>query len=586
MVGVGWVEKVQADLKAELTLLGETDAQVKLEPHKAAFDKLLKEFRSLKPLLVQIKNAYDKALTESQTTAAEVGPLRSLVTTVAEDCERKILQLQQSERDELNAMKDHAEQLNQTIKDKINENQDQHAQIVRLTQEVGELYRKYRDERCARRLLISDSNDRKLSLKQDDDVSDHEDPVHMKLALDQSRKDLTKAQKSITKMEIEYAEVVPKKAFDDLTESFEKSETIRKQAQEELEQIRKEHSILKETYAQVSSERDAAVKIKDDLGRSGTPRPEWENIAISLKCATYSSTDLSSRDKVQNIVKQLNEVKTASGPNYITTHPPEPLPEKYPDYLRSESGIVRNRKLTPEETASLIKEIWKSRLSTSRQENLGDFLVSELGRRFNEARDEYLYSLHHALVSYKSEHEHFNRFMEYLNGERNEIEYVRIVSQTSDLLAAMQEHDKGKTGLITSDQFMQAVTKALPLKSPGAMNAVKTNFANESDVKYNSLFDEDPTGAPSGLVKLLQLQDHEEKQEYVELIKTQLANVGNVTKADAKVAFMSIDPGINIEIINEYLDYGLRGEESVSLTQYIENITKSPVYRVSPAPAN
>ena len=30
-------------------------------------------------------------------------------------------------------MKDHAEQLNQTIKDKINENQDQHAQIVRLS---------------------------------------------------------------------------------------------------------------------------------------------------------------------------------------------------------------------------------------------------------------------------------------------------------------------------------------------------------------------------------------------------------------------------------------------------------------------
>ena len=59
------------------------------------------------------------------------------------------------------------------------------------------------------------------------------------------------------------------------------------------------------------------------------------------------------------------------------------------------------------------------------------------------------------------------------------------------------------------------------------------------------------------MVKLLQLQDHEEKQEYVELIKTQLANVGNVTKADAKVAFMSIDPGINIEIINEYLDVSI-----------------------------
>ena len=59
----------------------------------------------MKPLLVKIKNAYDKALSEAQMEACETGPLRSLVATVAEDCERKILQIKQAEKVEMNRLK-------------------------------------------------------------------------------------------------------------------------------------------------------------------------------------------------------------------------------------------------------------------------------------------------------------------------------------------------------------------------------------------------------------------------------------------------------------------------------------------------
>ena len=76
-----------------------------LGPYRSAFDKLLREFRSLKPLLVQIKDAYDQALDQSQKEASKVGPLQSLVATVAEDCERKMLKLKQDERDDLSSMK-------------------------------------------------------------------------------------------------------------------------------------------------------------------------------------------------------------------------------------------------------------------------------------------------------------------------------------------------------------------------------------------------------------------------------------------------------------------------------------------------
>ena len=48
--------------------------------------------------------------------------------------------------------------------------------------------------------------------------------------------------------------------------------------------IESEFKILKDTYNQVSTERDEAVKVKDDLGRSGTPRPEWDEVATQLDC--------------------------------------------------------------------------------------------------------------------------------------------------------------------------------------------------------------------------------------------------------------------------------------------------------------
>ena len=75
MKGVSWVEKVEADLKSELAMIGDADSQagwlrfrflpvvfhmswimsqpsqVQLGPHRTAFDKLLKEFKHVKPLL-------------------------------------------------------------------------------------------------------------------------------------------------------------------------------------------------------------------------------------------------------------------------------------------------------------------------------------------------------------------------------------------------------------------------------------------------------------------------------------------------------------------------------------------------------
>ena len=72
-------------------------------------------------------------------------------------------------------------------------------------------------------------------------------------------------------------------------------------------------------------------------------------------------------------------------------------------------------------------------------------------------------------------------------------------------------------------------------------------------VQYDKYFEENETGSPGQLIELLQEQDNTEKAEYVDQVKMQLEGTEEITTAEAKIAFMSVDPGITIDIINQYL---------------------------------
>lgn len=396
-------------MRAELNAIGECNAQITLEPHKAAFDKLLKEFKHMKPLLVKIKDAYDKALFEAQLEANEVAPLRSLVSTIAEDCERRVLQIKQHEKDEIINLKQENGQLKKHIEILKSKEMDLETQVKRLGEEVGDLYAKYRQEKTARRLFISDMNAQKVMTEQNIEINDFIDPVHMKLAVEQTRKDLTVAQQTITQMEIDYAEVVSKKLYDNLVEKFEKSEEERISTTKNLAQLKSEFKILKETFDQVELERNEAVKVCDDLGRSGTPRPDWELVTAHMDSVVYKDSSKSTKNKVAELINDLNEAKTAGGPDYISI--PSELPEDYPDYLKTDKTNVRNRKLTPVETAAMMKELWKAKIAVESDVKWADFLPNELQKQYNNAKDEFLLSFHYSLQKYKQTHAHFENLV-------------------------------------------------------------------------------------------------------------------------------------------------------------------------------
>ena len=59
------------------------------------------------------------------------------------------------------------------------------------------------------------------------------------------------------------------------------------------------------------------------------------------------------------------------------------------------------------------------------------------------------------------------------------------------------------------------------------------------------------------MMSLLAEQDEKEKEIYVEQLSVQLEGIDYVGPAEAKIAFMSVDPGINAELINKYIKVNL-----------------------------
>lgn len=92
--------------------------------------------------------------------AENVGPLKSLVATVAEEYEQKILNLKKTFEKEKLGWRETQNRLERKIEEKNVKILDLQEQSRRLEEEVGNLYRELREEKAAKRLLIADLNGR------------------------------------------------------------------------------------------------------------------------------------------------------------------------------------------------------------------------------------------------------------------------------------------------------------------------------------------------------------------------------------------------------------------------------------------
>ncbi|XP_053522739.1 translin-associated factor X-interacting protein 1 isoform X4 [Artibeus jamaicensis] len=492
-------------------------------------------------------------------------PLKAKLVTVNEECNERILAMRAEERSEISLLKKEKMNLLKLI-DKKNEEKIslQSEQVTKLRKNLAEEYLRYLSERDARKILIADLNELRyqredMSLAQSPGVWG-EDPVKLTLALKMTRQDLARTQMELNTMKANFGDVVPRR-------DFEMQEKTNKDLQEQLdslrddyEEVRKEHEILLQLHMSTVKERDQFYSELQEIQRTSTPRPDWtkcESVVAGGPDRWHTLAEGKNSDQLVDVLLEeigemlLREKDFFPGLGYA---------ESVPDFLRFD-GTVENKKPTKKDVVTLLKDAWKERLAEEQKEKFSDFFFSFLERRFGPADAmAWAYTIFENIKLFHSS-EIMSQFYAILMEKMSESVYVKHRETVSQLLKEMTNVDSQNEGQITMEQFSTVLRSAFSSKKEEKMQELMEaagwhpNSSNADLLDYQSLFTEDEEGQSMPFLRLLWEQYMNEKDEYLQELKQELAVElqEKVTLPKVREALMTIDPSLDKQTLNSYL---------------------------------
>ncbi|XP_032342460.1 translin-associated factor X-interacting protein 1 isoform X4 [Camelus ferus] len=262
--------------QASETATGEVSRE---QPYREIFEFFIEDFKTYKPLLSSIKNAYEVMLAHQREKIRALEPLKAKLVTVNEDCNERILAMRAEERYEISMLKKEKMNLLKLIDKKNEEKISLQSEVTKLRKNLAEEYLHYLSERDARKILIADLNELRYQ-REDMSLAQYpgiwgEDPVKLTVALKMARQDLTRMQMELNTMKANFGDVVPRR-------DFEMQEKTNKDLQEQLdslkddyEEVRKEHEMLLQLHMSTLRERDQFYAELQEIQRTSTPRPDW-----------------------------------------------------------------------------------------------------------------------------------------------------------------------------------------------------------------------------------------------------------------------------------------------------------------------
>ncbi|XP_053771364.1 translin-associated factor X-interacting protein 1 isoform X2 [Desmodus rotundus] len=454
-----YLEQLENYLRKELLLLDlSTDSaqELRLQPYREIFEFFIEDFKTYKPLLSSIKNAYEVMLAHQREKIRALEPLKAKLVTVNEECNERILAMRAEERSEISLLKKEKMNLLKLIDKKNEEKISLQSEVAKLRKNLAEEYLRYLSERDARKILIADLNELRyqredMSLAQSPGIWG-EDPVKLTLALKMARQDLARTQMELNTMKANFGDVVPRR-------DFEMQEKTNKDLQEQLdslrddyEEVRKEHEILLQLHMSTVKERDQFCSELQEIQRTSTPRPDWtkcESVVAGGSDRWHMLAEGKNSDQLVDVLLEeigemlLREKDFFPGLGYA---------ESIPTFLRFD-GLVENKKPTKKDVVNLLKDAWKERLAEEQKEKFSDFFFSFLERRFGPADAmAWAYTIFENIKLFHS-NEIMTQFYTILMEKMSESVYVKHKETVSQLLKEMTNADSQNEGLLTMEQF-------------------------------------------------------------------------------------------------------------------------------------
>ncbi|XP_033125357.1 translin-associated factor X-interacting protein 1-like isoform X2 [Anneissia japonica] len=573
-----FLEQLESFLKKELRNLDCSQtgpSELRLQAFREVFEYLIQDFKTYRPLLSAIKNEYEMMLSHQRQQIRELQPLKSMLVTVSEQCDQKVMALRGEERQEMAELKQENRQLQDTISTMKQEHVALQEQIEKLQEEVAAEYRKYRDECDARKLLVSDIND--LKYQQEDNqknqagaqeavVESKEDPIKLKIALKRAREDMTAVTVQLNEMIANYGDVIPRRDFESLTKEHEVVKNELSQLQTDNKQLMTEHDTLLQVHNQVIQQRDQFYTELETLKRSATPRPDWgrcgEVISGGEEKWQELSKDKTSDERVEVLLQIISGVAAAED-----FYEGWGTGDDVPKYLQHE-GMVKRLKWNRSQAVAVIKELWEEKMKADGESEaetrqvMADFVTQYLTQKLNNdptAVLEYFYNLQDACETYDDNP--FDLFYGVLTGEIDEERYYQEMDLFSKLRESLQKADEemATEGLLPRDLFEKVLKDNFPIKDDDVIQELmdtaltELNSDDPTTMKYQDLFLEDEEGKNGPFLAMLRRQEHEERTIYVEQIKKELGEKEEVPLKELRIAIAVVDAEIDKVSLLSYL---------------------------------
>ncbi|KAM4017688.1 translin-associated factor X-interacting protein 1 [Anomaloglossus baeobatrachus] len=597
-----YLEKLESYLRRELQSLDSAKVmsqELRLQPYRDVFDYFMEDFKTYKPLLCAIKNEYEVTLAHQREQIRSLEPLKAMLVSVSERCDKEIQKIYENERLEVKTLKTEKYNLLKLIDQLEEEKLSLQTQVAKLQEEMEKVYLMYRNESDARKLLISDINE--LKYQQEDlrlsqgHKEQGEDPVTLAVALRAARNDLTKTQVLLNTLQADYGDVVPRRDFENqekhLATCVEKIQVLQK----DLSQLQQEHKTLLEINQQVVQQRDSFCQEVGDLQKSRTPRPDWEKCVDVFPEIFQRWSELSdgkSSDQLVDLLLTELGTKVLQEKDFF---PGMGTGDNVPIHLRQDRP-VKNLRLSLREVYGVIQEIWKEKFAVDqqkgRQSSLPEFTINYLQRKFGEASPGWSYSLHQT-CQIQLINEQIHSFYRVLMGQMDEDLYSAWFHGHKHLQKELLAADSSNDGSVTQEQFRIQLRKAFPSKSSDGiqdlLDAAESQLKPEDEnIPYKSLFSEDEEGNPSHFIGVLRNQFSAERKQYLIELRNILGN-NPVKPEDLKTAILSVDPAIDDETLDRYLSSAFKvpkeqldADTPLSPNQIFQNLEAVNVKKTGP----
>ncbi|CAL8093027.1 unnamed protein product, partial [Calicophoron daubneyi] len=214
------------------------------------------------PLLARIKAEYESYLVYVQDELKKLQPIRELLWTVSQECENRVSDLRRHENKDIKKLKNEKKSLLSQIAQLYEDGNSLTCEVDHLTVELEKKADEWRTESDGRKLLVTEVNELTSRLKEMETlaraevIDDQEDPVKLRIALDQAHKAINELQTKVRAFEAEYESQVPRTKYEEVRKNLAEQTEETTRLKEELESTQSRYDLLQEHCVTLNTYRD------------------------------------------------------------------------------------------------------------------------------------------------------------------------------------------------------------------------------------------------------------------------------------------------------------------------------------------